>query len=708
MKKLLSHIWIYLLALLATVFFLILVFRLWRADLSIPFSYSGDALWALTSFKSIKKFGWNLTNYNLGAPGIYQIHDFANANGFLIFLSKITLALFNSYIIGFNFYYLLTFVLTSLTSLFVFEHFKIRNLPALAGSLLFSFASYHLVRGQGHLFLVSYFIVPFIIMVCLWLLEKNKLSKNQWYAGLAVSFLTGSSGVYYAFFSCFFLLISSIYSFYLYQSKSKLKKGLMFIIVAVFSALLNLIPSRIYHLKYGSNSLIGQRSPVESEIYGLRIIQLFIPYSRHGVDWLNNKRIKYVTQNIVSRGEMSEYLGIFGIIGFVFLIAVLFRQRRQKKLTDHLAFLNFWGLMLGVVSGLGTIFAYLVTPSIRAYNRISIFISFFSVFGLVILLDKLTKKLKNWFLKLVYVGFLTAIIFIGIWDQSSGLVPPAYGQISQQFNSDKVFVETIESRLPDKAMIFQLPYKSFPETPPINRVTDYDLFRPFLYSKNLHWSYGAPKGRSVDKWQRTISQQTIENMLRNLAFSGFSGLTIDKAGYLDNGQELEQEISNLLDQKSLISQDQRMSFFDLTTYVHDLQQQFTQVEWQIKRDLVLNPVEIKWGEGFSDPEQNQDMNWRWSGPSSEIILINGTEYEREITLNFQLETGYKDFSQLEIEAPEFEEKIMINSEAKNYSLDFRLPPGEHKIIFTSQAQKVNAPNDPRDMRFRVINFQTDD
>ena len=48
------------------------------------------------------------------------------------------------------------------------------------------------------------------------------------------------------------------------------------------------------------------------------------------------------------------------------------------------------------------------------------------------------------------------------------------------------------------AMVFQLPYRRFPETQPLARMADYDLMRGYLHSDDLRWSYGFMKGRPGD------------------------------------------------------------------------------------------------------------------------------------------------------------------------------------------------------------------
>src|SRR5207249_8068612 len=87
-----------------------------------------------------------------------------------LFLKAISLASKDSAFV-LNFYFLLTFPLTTLSALMVFRRFQVSYGPGLVGSLLFAFTPYHFFRGEGHLFLSAYFLIPFIIMLILRICE---------------------------------------------------------------------------------------------------------------------------------------------------------------------------------------------------------------------------------------------------------------------------------------------------------------------------------------------------------------------------------------------------------------------------------------------------------------------------------------------------------------------------------------------------------
>jgi hypothetical protein len=103
------------------------------------------------------------------------------------------------------------------------------------------------------------------------------------------------------------------------------------------------------------------------------------------------------------------------------------------------------------------------------------------------------------------IGGLTAAAaacLVVLWDQ----VPRAptaeqASTIARQVEADRQFVAQMEATLPAGAMVFQLPIMEFPEVPAPG-VPPYDHFRPYLFSKQLRFSFGSMKGRPREQRQQ--------------------------------------------------------------------------------------------------------------------------------------------------------------------------------------------------------------
>ena len=132
--------------------------------------------------------------------------------------------------------------------------------------------------------------------------------------------------------------------------------------------------------------------------------------------------------------------------------------------------------------------------------------------------------------------------------------------------SDRQFATNIEKILPNGSAVFQLPYMDFPEPQVIpNAMGTYEPMSLYLYSRDLYWSYGATKGRAVDKWNKTTADLPLKAMLAKLKPAGYSGLVIDTYGYQDKGQSIIQKLNRELGESPLRSLDQHYVFYPLVS-----------------------------------------------------------------------------------------------------------------------------------------------
>jgi phosphoglycerol transferase len=567
---------------------LVLVLKLWRADLAIPFCYSGDGLLNSLWIKSVLDHGWFLYNPRVGMPTGQEMHDFAVGDSLHFVLMKLLGFLWNDYAVVGNLYFLLGFPLTTLSSLFAFRRFNVSYGPALLGSLLYTFVPYHLFRGTVHLYLSCYFLVPLMVLVLVWvcqgeeiLFRRDKTIRIVWRSGkslgsIVICIFVACGGLYYAFFACGFLLIAGLAGTVRQKRWYPLASGSALTCVLISAGVLNISPTLLYAAEHGKNKIAGVRAVGESEIYGLKLTQLLLPVGGHRIDALAQVNHKY-NNNPIAKGNENQVstLGIVGCVGFLFLLArSLFRWPAAASTTieDGLAAMNLFAVLLATVGGFGSLLDIAGFHNIRAYNRICVYVAFFSLFAVVLLLDNVRKRFDvspkaRW----LFGGALAAVAVLGILDQCSNLssLRLTYSWLNgkntkAQFQSDAAFVQALEARLPPGTMIFQLPYVAFPESPgPTPTMPDCDHFRAYLHSTTLRWSYGAMKGRKTDAWQKWAAEQPLEAMVAALIDAGFGGIYLNRKGFLDNGAALERGLAQLLDSSPVVSTDKTLVFFDL-------------------------------------------------------------------------------------------------------------------------------------------------
>jgi phosphoglycerol transferase len=254
-------------------------------------------------------------------------------------------------------------------------------------------------------------------------------------------------------------------------------------------------------------------------------------------------------------------------------------------------------------------------------------------------------------------------------------------------------------------MVFQLPYVPFPEGNSLFGMTDYALFRGYLHSTTIHWSYGTMKGRYGDFWQSNISSKPVAEMVQGLSFAGFNGIYVDSYGYEDNGKEILSSLSVILTETPLKSDNDRLYFFDMTPYNAQLKSQFTAEEYEQQKTDALYPLYVEFRSGFLPMEGNQDDNIRFCTSQGELVVTNFTDKDRTITIDATFETGYNDLSLLKIESSLVTETLIVNGTGNHYVKELTVPPGKHIIKLSCDAQSVYFPQYQKDIIFAILNFQ---
>lgn len=737
----------YTIAVLLCLAILFIVLRLSRSDLRFPFAYGGDVAFYHIIIKGMIERGWFSLNDALGVPAQMNLNDIPTTDHNFYLLQLKLLSLFTSnYALIVNLFYLLSFPLTTLSALYVFRRFGVSSVPAVFGSLLFTFLPFHFARGQNHLFLSSYYLIPLMVMVILWCLsgalqlggEGSKwriprLSRPMLIFSVIVCVLIASTGTYYAFFATFFLLTGGAIAALRGRSFRPLLVPAALVAVIAAVVAINLLPSILYLQRQGDTPIV-RRNVADAEVYGLRIAQLLLPISHHRIYRISQFKGVFNQRPFINENDDSA-LGVIGGCGLLLLIGMVFYRRREEneeaelnseeaqntvefarpqfearrlpRIFDDLSLLTIAGLLFGTIGGFGALFAFIMSPKIRAYNRISIYLAFFAIFAVVLSLEYIHRRyLHSQKLIIVYYGLIACALVVGIFDQTTGSFIPEYQQIKSEFNNDAEFVGRIESSVAPNSAIFQLPIMSFPENPKIRQMKDYDLAKGYLHSSRLKWSYGVVKNREGDVWQKIVTARPVNEMVESLSIAGFSGIWIDRFGYSDDGANPERELASLLQSTPLVSGNGRLVFYNLTDYARKLREKFTDPDWQAKYDEVINPLLPLWQDGFSDEERGGENYWRWCADKGRMEIVNNSRRTKDVTLEMSFAAGRD--ANLSIESELFAEQLKINLAGVPFSRKVTLQPGRHIIRFSTDAPRILAPLDSRIINFRIFNFKIRD
>jgi hypothetical protein len=674
-------------------------------DLSVPFHYDGDSLFYLMVAKGIVDTGSPYSFPQAGAPFVLDLHDFANFPPVHVLMLKVLALAITSPGGLLNAYFLLTFPLTIITTLAVLRHFRCAYAPALVCCLLFTFLPYHFLRAQSTL--ACYFLVPPAIMVVIWLYRGEPIffvpdaqGHNRfrlWHAktwlSAAILFSLALSDVYYSFFTCFMLLLAGSARTLDVKNWRPALATSMLIGVVVVGNVFCLVPALSYAAEHGSNHDAMQRGMIDSEHFGLRIAQMLMPITGHRISFVAMVKQKFNTKLIFVSENDAAAMGVMASVGFLILLARLLMKEPSGDKSPWLSLsrLNVFAVLLATIGGFGLLVAAAL-PQIRSYNRISLFIAFFSLFALALVLQ---KGLERWsatasgrWLGRAGLGLL---LLVGVLDQT----PKHLFTVPPTWESDAAFVSQLEAQLPARAMVYQLPYRVFPEG------GRYDHLRLFMQSTNLHWSYPVMRSRPCDFWHKELAAKPVHDMVPQLALAGFQGVCIDRSDDLPD-VDLEKKLAAQLGVQPVVSSDQRFAFYPLQTYTERMKARFTSDEWQRLHDQTVHPVVVSWLRGFMRTPEMYPKDGRWCCRTGTMQLSNSGPSAQTVRLTLTVRTGFPDPAVLKIDSPLWTSETTINDRQGEIEQVLEVPPGRHTVNFSCDAAYFN---DNARRVFRVVDFK---
>lgn len=712
--KILNNLWLYGISTLLTG--LILAWAMGAPNVSfyIPFAYRGDAMFAATIIKSIVDTGQYVTNPFLGAPLGYNIAEYPIYDIYNFIVIRFLALFSHDYAVVLNAFYCSTYFFVAWLALFVFQRLGINRVFALVASLLFTFIPYHLMRGEDHLWVNVFLAAPIYVLLAFDVYhseissEKTKRDylKNLGYLLLCILAAASSAAGYFAFFGCYFLLVAGVVASIDKKKWYPLKKACAWVGLSIVVIMLSLTPDFISHYKYGHNPESADRVAFDSEHCALKITQLLLPIDNHRVHPFRIFKENYNrTAPFVNENRTSS-LGIIGGMGFILLLLMLFVRRwaASKNTLFTLSIFNMSALLLGMMGGFGSLFAYTISPIIRSYNRISVYVAFFSLAAFFLALQYLLKR-KSLDKSNKHIAIIAiSLLVFGLFDQIPRYA--AYQNYTQKetYRSDQEIIKQIEKIMPPQSMIFELPYTIFPESVPLNDLDEDELIKGYLHSHTLRWSYGAMRGRFLTKWQQTVSHQPVPMMLKNIVFAGFTGLYINRSGYKDHGRMIEQELDAQLHVKPLISLDNRIIFYDLRPYASQLKKSMDLNTWnqnvnQIFSHLLLSS---KWYRGFYELD---DVNpgVQWANSRGILKITNFHSEALPVKINFRLQSHFPKGVNVYLSGDLIKEKKVVDEAGTIVTKQLILSPGQHEIIFNTDAKKDMSKNKDH-WYFRADNF----
>ena len=511
-----------------------LVLRLWRIDWHVPLDYTGDSVLNLTLIKTVMEHAWYLQNPDLGFPHGQELYDYPVVSGETLNLLFFRLAgLFtDDPVVVLNVFYVLTYPLTALTAYCVLRRVPLSREVSLVMALLFAWLPYHFLRGEVHVFLAAYYAVPLGAYLVLAVLRGDALL-GRWRPTLMTVALcavvaTASGSFYYAAFTVFLVAVAALLRFVARGDRQALVAGGAVVAAILAVSVVQLAPTIVHHLRHGGNDEVAHRYWFESETYSLKLTNLVLPIEHHRIGPIARAREDYVQQIPQSEGRVAS-LGIVGAVGFLWLLGVALAaclgaaRRFALGLHGGLAAVTLAAFLAATSGGLSVLFG-VIWPQIRAWNRISVFIAFFSLVAVGLLLEWGRHRIPP----PAFLAALAVVLVGGALDQTSPAYVPAYGAVEDSFRHEGALIRSVEAQLPERAAVAQVPYEPFPEPPPNTLLGIYEPAKPYLHSDDLRWSWGAMRGRPAD-WMAAYAGKPAAELVAAARQRGFRALLLDRA-----------------------------------------------------------------------------------------------------------------------------------------------------------------------------------
>jgi phosphoglycerol transferase len=581
-------------------------------NLHDPLVYNGDGLLILALIKRVMDGTWLFHSGLMGAPFGSYLYDYPIPDSGSLFVLKWLGLMSGSPAVALNLYYILGFPINALSAYLILRKLRVSMGLSFAGGFIFTILPFHFER-IGHLFYTWYFAAPIFVWYAFniyrgeYALRTEKSGRPVAHIKHALLLLVLSCfGVYYSFFGVLIFIVAGMMRYLRMRSLASVYGAVLAIIIVAFGIVANVTPNLIDRVQHGANHETAARSPIEAEIYGLKTVQLLLPRIGHRFEPLAKVTTKYSATFPLVNENMTASLGFIGSVGFVALLLSVFAPRAQQdERIFLLASVTLALLLFCSIGGFSSLFAVLITPMIRAWNRVSVFIAFTSIAASLLMAEQLLAR--DWAKR--NAARWTTLTALGLcafayWDQTTPSCASCLQSASADFNSDARFVADIEKQVPQGSTIYQLPYVGFPEVPPVNNLGTYDLASGYLHSKALGWSWGTMKGRPGDLFFRELAGEPMEQQIATARKLCFSGLYLDRRGYADGGAAVEAQLERILGKPpALTSASKEQVFFNLSDGDQStctLPRNLTLEQIMTRADLAVDETGVRYHASLSD------------------------------------------------------------------------------------------------------------
>ena len=692
---------------------LLIVFQrlhLWSYDLRIPFNYSGDTLVALMYVKGLVQEGWPTTIAHLSAPFSYAGAAFPIQSStdwaIIKFLSMFTSE--PGYLL--NWFWLLSLVLSAWTASYASYQLGLSFFLSFANGLLYACLPFAFIRNVAHINLV-YYPVPILCLLAVVIASRGTGVRNVRHAviaGLFCCVLQGFDYVYNSFFAAALFCIATLVAFRKGDIRQFKLPAMAVGLLAICTAL-NLLPGLISWRHEGKPPEMGYKAPAEAEYYGAKLRRMIVPHKDNAILPLGAYARKDIAANFSNENEnLTARLGLYGAFGLILIFVLLLRRsvgdRGTSQPVGTITALGLATFLFITVGGFGAVFNLLVVPDIRAYNRFSVFLAFFSIAIASIWLHGLLENRQSLRKVGVYSG-IAAFAALSLYDQlldTDSMTHFRPDSIRQAETDWKVAAE-MERLLPEGTAVLELPLTGFPIMYIFNKMYSYDHARPYIWSHRFKWSWPSLSARHVE-WQEEMKSLKGSAFVDAAVLSGFGAIWIDRYAYDDNGKEVLSPLltsgTRLLDVGS-----DRYAVVDLHGVASRLHAELGETEFNRRAHALIGPrPRADWLHGFYHQEHLPNgVAFHWATRSAKLELKNPVQEPLHACVQFDVVAPN---GAVRIDGSDRHLNVPGSSAAFPVRLDLNIKSQDtYTLHFSTEASPINAPADPRTLYFYVASFR---
>jgi phosphoglycerol transferase len=506
----------------------------WR----IPVFYTGDALFNLGLAQSLADGAppWDIRDARLNAPFSGALNAYPLSEKLPHYLYGL-LAAWMPPGVACNMAMLLAQLTAALGFLAAARLRGARAGPAAACALVFAFSHYLIFHTRGFVGLAYVGHVPFFFVLFDRLLNDVPPGRRVWQGGLALAALSACMSPYYGFF--LLVLLGTAGAGAALRGEWR-RVALPALLAATFLAVFALNQTNVIldRLREGENPAAVYRTFAHLNLWGLRLGDLVWPTAHVWEGWTRFAARCYFGPGTPITESRGAFLGLGGLLallalGFTAVRALARRTGPRVPVEAGAAALTLAFALAGGLAHLLGSFGFLF---LRCTNRYSIILLCLAL----LFLCRVPLARPG---RMAVLGAALLLLLRG-WEllPHAASAEESRSEIAGQVASDQAFAAALEAGLPAAACVFQLPVTYYPEQGYVQDMGDYEHLRPFIWSRQLRFSYGECKDRPREGWQRRSAARPAAELVRDLEAYGFSALCINRRGYADRAAALEQQL----------------------------------------------------------------------------------------------------------------------------------------------------------------------